>query len=52
MHGHMADFSQYADWMTTFAPGDDVWIPLGNKDYVTTGGTSYGEFAILLDDTK
>ncbi|KAG5298761.1 beta-1,3-glucanase [Histoplasma capsulatum G186AR] len=41
MHGHMADFSQYADWMTTFAPGDDVWIPLGNKDYVTTGGTSY-----------
>ncbi|EGC45360.1 exo-beta-1,3-glucanase [Histoplasma capsulatum var. duboisii H88] len=41
VHGHMSDFSQYADWMTTFAPGDDVWIPLGNKDYDMTAGTSY-----------
>ncbi|EEH35016.2 glucan 1,3-beta-glucosidase [Paracoccidioides lutzii Pb01] len=40
-HGHITDFSQYADWMTTFAPGDNIWIPLGDKDYMTSGGTSY-----------
>ncbi|ODH20229.1 hypothetical protein ACO22_05936 [Paracoccidioides brasiliensis] len=40
-HGHITDFSQYADWMTTFAPGDNIWIPLGDMDYMTSSGTSY-----------
>ncbi|PGG96344.1 hypothetical protein GX51_07874 [Blastomyces parvus] len=41
IHGHQASFSQYANWMTTFAPGEDVWIPLGNQGYDKDGGTSY-----------
>lgn len=44
-----AGFSQYADWMTTFAPGDEVYIPdnpnNGNTNKMTKGGgTSYGKF--------
>ncbi|EER43715.1 exo-beta-1,3-glucanase [Histoplasma capsulatum H143] len=41
IHGHHSEFSQYADWMTTFAPGEDVWIPLGADGYTQFSGNSF-----------
>lgn len=44
---YQADSSQYADWMTTFAPGDGVYLPdnpnNGDTNAMRKGsGTSYG----------
>ncbi|KAH6874029.1 peptidase S8/S53 domain-containing protein [Thelonectria olida] len=39
-----ASFSQYADFLTTYAPGEDVPVPawsLNMDGYTTGGGTSY-----------
>ncbi|OAT07954.1 hypothetical protein BDBG_16924 [Blastomyces gilchristii SLH14081] len=39
--GHLADFSHYSNWMTTFAPGEDVYAPtLDEGGYETDDGTS------------
>lgn len=48
-----ADSSQYADWMTTFGPADNAWVPddpgKGNSNAMRKGsGTSYGNFPISL----
>ncbi|PGH19017.1 hypothetical protein AJ79_00051 [Helicocarpus griseus UAMH5409] len=43
--GHQAPFSQYAHWMTTFAPGELVWVPddpdMGDEPFVKDQGTSF-----------
>jgi hypothetical protein len=44
---------QYADWMTTFAPGSDVWVPAdpsgGDTNAMRKGsGTSYGMYQICV----
>ncbi|EEH21782.2 hypothetical protein PABG_03998 [Paracoccidioides brasiliensis Pb03] len=40
--GHQTGFSQYSDWMTTFAPGQDVWVPrFDHGGYITNLGTSF-----------
>ncbi|KAM0321646.1 hypothetical protein ACHAQA_010002 [Verticillium albo-atrum] len=45
---YKSSFSNYADWITTFAPGEDIHVPwhdpLANADpYTTDDGTSLGE---------
>ena len=52
---HKAKFSNYADWITTFAPGEKVWVPhidtfKGNGPaYIGSEGTSYGKWAKTKD---
>ncbi|OAX83696.1 hypothetical protein ACJ72_01943 [Emergomyces africanus] len=39
--GNQASFSQYETWMTTFAPGQDAWVPKTPTDgYKFESGTS------------
>jgi hypothetical protein len=48
INGYESDFSQYADWMTTFAPGEAVNTPFTpsqtrTNGYVLEDGTSFGK---------
>lgn len=44
---HQATSSQFADYLTTYAPGVDVYVPnvpSSDQKYKTDRGTSFGEF--------
>lgn len=51
-NGVKAEFSNWADWMTTFAPGESVDLP-GKPDpgniypMVRASGTSFGKASII-----